>query len=149
MKKRLSIGIITLSILTLVFLITKPEFVKYQAEVYGVILNENDEPISGAEISRIEEKISFHPEYGYEVRTPYKSDVSYSDENGKFRLKSKSEFIFTWHKGFRKDCKLNMEISKNGYLTYKSKESEWIIENEFDLCNEKEFKPKIVLKRSE
>ena len=45
--------------------------------------------------------------------------------------------------------KLNMEISKNGYLTYKSKESEWIIENEFDLCNEKEFKPKIVLKRSE
>jgi hypothetical protein len=145
MKKRIIIGIFTLTIL--VFLITKPEYVKYQAEVCGEVLNENGKPISNAEISRIEEKISSHPEFGYEVRTPYKSDKTYSDENGKFTLKSKSELAFTWNKGFRKDCELNLEVLKNGYLTYKSKENEWNIENEFNLCNGKEFKPKIMLKK--
>ena len=149
MKKRLSIGIFTLTILVLVFVITKPEYVKYQAEVYGEILNEDGKPISNAKISRIEEKISSHPEFGYEVRTPYKSEITYSDENGKFTLKSKSELAFTWNKGWRKDCELNLEVEKKGFLNYKSKEKEWVIENEFNLCNEKVFKPKITLKRIE
>jgi hypothetical protein len=146
MKKRIIIGIFTLTIL--VFLITKPEYVKYQAEVYGEVLNENGKPISNAEISRIEEIISSHPEFGYEVRTPYKSDKTYSDENGKFTLESKSKLAFTWNLGWRKDCELNLEVEKNGFLTYKSKENEWIIENEFNFCNQKVFKLKIILKQN-
>jgi len=149
MKKRIFIGVFTLSILALVFVITKPEYVKYQAEVTGVIINENGKPISNAKISRIEEKINYHPEFGYEVRTPYKSDKAYTDENGKFTLKSKSELIFTWNKGFKKDCDLNLQIEKNGFLTYISKENEWNIENAFDFCNQTMFKLRITLKRSE
>jgi len=151
MKKILFIviGIFTLIILTLVFVISKPDYLKYQAEVYGVVLNENGDPISNAEISRIGEKISTHPEFGYHVETPYISDLTYSDENGKFSMKSKSKLIFTWSKRPTKECELNLEINKNGYLKYKSKENEWVIENEFYLCNEKVFKPKIILKKSE
>lgn len=148
MKKNLFIGLFILSFLGLMLFISHPTYVTYQAQVVGEIYDENGKPISNAKISRIGEKISSHPEFGYEVKTPYISDTVFSDSNGVFILEKKNKIVFTWFFQLTNYCNLNFEITKEGYNAYSSNKKNWQIENEHSLCNETIFKPKIVLKKN-
>ena len=139
-------GILLVSI---IIFIINPVFYSYEACVIGRVLDENNQPIEDAKVIRIEEKITSHPRFGYEVWTPVRTDITFTDENGIFKFNNKKKLTCTFHKKLITYCDLNFEVLKEGYAHYKSLENEWNIDNSYPVCDKTVFKPTINLKKLE
>lgn len=145
-KKILSLTFFILFVI-LFLKISNPKYIEYQASVKGKIIDENGKNISNAIIYRLYEKVGIHPKYGNEIRTLQILDSTYSDKNGNFIFKSKSKIFFTWGFTFAKKCELKLKATKKGYKNYLSTKNEWLIEDDFELCRNQDFKPIITLKK--
>lgn len=151
MKKNALKIILGIVLILLVGLFIRPQKVVYEANINGIVVDKNGNPLKNATVSRSEEKRWKNKEWGYIEHAEYKSQTVETDENGKFKLEQKSridwfhtplDLPFAW-------CYADFEVSKNGYDTYKTKFDDYKSYRKEGCyaCDQIEFKPKIILKK--
>lgn len=151
--KKTALKIIAGIILILVVgLFIRPQKVIYEARIYGIVVDENGNPLNDVTVSRIEEKSWKNKKWGYIEHKKYKSQTVKTNESGKFELEQKSridwlhtplDLPFVW-------CYADFEVSKIGYQTYETKFDDYksFSKEGCYACEEIEFKPKIILKKN-
>tara|TARA_R110002049_G_scaffold295948_3_gene483755 strand:- start:4998 stop:5456 length:459 start_codon:yes stop_codon:yes gene_type:complete len=136
----------------LVGLFIHPKKVIYEPKITGQVVDQNENPIQNATVSRIEENEIKNKEFGHYEYKEFKSQIVKTDINGNFTLTEKSkidwfhtplDLPFVW-------CYANFEVSKKGYETYKTEynaEKNSKFSENLNACKGIEFKSKIILKK--
>lgn len=127
-----------------------PKKVIYEPKISGKVVDQNENPIQNAIVARIEENEIKNNEFGHYEYEEFKSQIVKTDINGNFVLNEKSkidwlhtpiDLPFVW-------CYANFEISKDGFITYRTEFDDHCEFNEnLNACKGIVFNPKIILKR--
>lgn len=148
--KKITKTILAIFILIITFIIAHPEWVVYEAEIRGKILDKNGNPIENAEVSRIEEKHRKNEKFGYKESIKYKSQTVKTDADGKFKLEEKAGLRWKIFFGLPfVYCYADFEVYKEGYQIYKTEFGDFEKYNKnHNGCKGIKFEPIIELEKN-